>query len=109
MTIVTILFVIALVGVVLAASYDIVLTNRGIQKGVAVEGNSWIDFIFGTNKPRLFDLILFETVIDLLMSGPAIYGFIGHNPILVCVTLGMFVAWIARHIQGGLAWAKLLK
>lgn len=86
------------------AAFDIILTNRGIKAGAGVEGNSWIVRLFGT-RPYLIDLWLYEVVIWLLMAAPL---FAWNNPALVGGSIGMFLAFGGKHIQGGLKWRLLL-
>jgi hypothetical protein len=105
----TILFIVLLLVMVGCAIFDNTLTRKGIEKGVAVEGNTWLDTIFGTNKPSSLDLYLFEVIAIAIICAPAAFGYGFHIPALVYGSCGGFVARSVQHIKGGLAWIKLLK
>jgi hypothetical protein len=102
-------FVILLLVMIGCSIFDNTLTHKGIEKGVAVEGNTWLDTIFGTDKPTLLDLYLFEIIAIAIICIPAGFGFAFHIPALVYASCGGFVARSVQHIKGGLAWIKLLK
>lgn len=103
-----IIFLLALVFLVVCASFDIINTHRGLIRGLAVEGNSWIVAIFG-NKPSLLALYVFDVVIWVLMAVPGVLGLHFENYALLGASIGAFLAFGGHHIQGGLKWGLLLQ
>jgi hypothetical protein len=89
-------FLVSFVILSAATTYDIYQTRKGIVAGVAVEG---FTFLVGP-RPSTLALILRDGGIGL---GLAAFGFL-YLPL----SAGMMLGYAARHIQGGLAWKKLL-
>jgi hypothetical protein len=89
---------------VVADIYDIKMTEKGIKKGVAVEGFDWLV----GEKPSSKHLYMRDLGLIVVTACPALVIFLLGN---VPVAFGCLLAPVAvaiRHIQGGLAWKKLL-
>jgi hypothetical protein len=85
--------------------YDVILTEKGIRAGVAVEGNT---FLVGS-KPSAVALYLRDILVAGIATVPCVLALSFHNlPIFWGCLVAPVVAGV-KHILGGLAWAKLLK
>jgi hypothetical protein len=85
--------------------YDVELTERGIRKGIAVEGFTWLV----GQKPSAEALYFRDSLIICLATAPAIAALAtGHAPLFWGALAGP-VVMAAKHIQGGLAWRYMLK
>lgn len=85
---------------------DVRLTDRGIKKGVAVEANRFIVWMYG-RKPNLVELY----TANFLISAPMLVsGILGHQlnlDILIWMSLGSMISFGAKHLRGAYRWAKL--
>ena len=104
----TILFLIALAGLVATTQYDVSMTDKGIRAGVSVEGNKLIVKLFGP-KPTLLQDYVGAALLDSFMLAPAVIGLVFHNVVFFGLGMGAMLGYSARHVRGGLAWKKLLK
>lgn len=86
---------------------DNAISVVGIRSGVAVEGNTLLVKLAGTDKPPVTAYILYGSGEALLLSIPAIVGIALHRPPWGIVSCGPWIAMIARHIQGYESWRKL--
>ncbi len=102
-----ILFAIAVALAVAADLYDVILTEKGLKAGVAVEGNS---FLLGeTNtKPTALQLYRRDAIVIAMASAPALAVYLMGAPDVAYGFLAGPVVAAIKHIQGGRAWAKLL-
>jgi hypothetical protein len=98
-------FAAAVATAIAADVYDVRNTEVGLKAGVAVESFDWL---VGT-KPSATRLYLRDLGLIAAASIPALALFLlGSVPAAFgCLAAPLAVA--ARHIQGGLAWKKLLK
>jgi len=84
--------------------FDISETVKGIAKGVAVEGNTWL---VGP-KPSAKALWLRDTLVNALACAPALVAwFLGVHPAAYGFLVAPVISGI-KHVQGYLAWKKLL-
>lgn len=99
------LFAIAVAAAIAADVFDVKMTEKGIQAGVAVESFDWLV----GSKPSAARMYMRDLGLIALVSSPALVLFLlGSVPAAIgCLAAPLAVA--ARHIQGGLAWKKLLK
>jgi hypothetical protein len=89
-----------------ATSFDVEATTRGLQLGLAEEGNPIIRKLFGP-RPARFDLYLYEWTFFVL--GVFLYLLAMHFGSWKFEALiwgGLFGASVG-HVRGGLAWHKL--
>lgn len=89
-----------------AGAFDAYETIIGLKKGVALEGNSVINFIAGASKTRVpgaWAVILFNVVRTIAFMA---LGFI-HNPAIIGGAFGALGASAASHIQAGIKWRFL--
>lgn len=98
------IFFAALAFCIAGASFDIIMTNRGLRANLAVEGNGWIVKLFG-NKPSLLQLCLYEVGKVGMICAPTL-GW--NNPALVGGSIGGLLAVGGLHIIGALKWRLLL-
>jgi hypothetical protein len=97
--------IVALTFAVLCDVYDTTISEKGIKSGVAVEANyTWL---YGTDKPSLFQYYIVNLPIVFLTAVPAVVLYFLHNPGLFYGALAGPIAIGAKHIQGGLEWRKL--
>lgn len=94
----------ALSAAVAGEVFDVTLTVRGIKAGVAVEGTS---YLIG-DKPSARALYLRDigiTMLPMFVAGLLAVHY--DHPIGYGVAT-WFAVLAVKHIQGGLAWRKLL-
>lgn len=85
--------------------YDVSMTEKGLKAGVAVEGDTWLV----GKTPSTLALYLRDSLVLVLCAAPSIAFYLAHNtPLAWGAAIGP-VPYGIHHIQGGLAWAKLLK
>jgi hypothetical protein len=98
------LFALAVSAAIAADVYDVHMTEKGIKAGVAVESFDWLV----GSKPSATRLYMRDLGLIALASMPALVIYLcGGTPAAFgCLMAPLAVA--ARHIQGGLAWKKLL-
>jgi hypothetical protein len=85
--------------------YDVVLTERGIKAGVAVEAFDWLV----GSKPTAVALYLRDSLITAFAMLPAIVvGLVFHNQAAFYGCLAAPVVLGIKHIRGGRAWTNLL-
>ena len=85
--------------------YDVIMTEKGLKAGVAVEGNTWLV----GSKPSATALYLRDSLVNLLATAPSLVSLVlGSTPaaygFLICPAISGI-----KHVLGGLAWNKLLK
>lgn len=92
---------------VVADVLDSYYTNKGIKAGVAVEGNSYIVALAGTDKPSFLKVLLISMLIPILPVG--ILGLIvGYGSPAAIVFSTMLVLTGIKHVNGARAWVNLL-
>jgi len=86
---------------------DSVISVKGIKAGVAVEGNTWINAIFKTNKETATDYVLYDLIEAVGLSVAGIVALV-HPAFYLGLFLssGMYIGMGVKHIQGVLAWKK---
>ena len=85
--------------------YDVVMTEKGLKAGVAVEGNDWLV----GQKPSAVALYLRDNLTLALCVLPSLLaGLWAHNLPVAYGLAFMPIPYGIHHIQGGRAWAKLL-
>lgn len=99
------LALVAALGFAIAADiYDVVLTEKGIKAGVAVEGNT---FLVG-QKPSAVALYLRDSLVTGIATTPCILALVyGNKPLFYGFLVAPVVAGV-KHIRGGRAWRNLL-
>lgn len=90
-----------------AAMLDTWISDVGVKSGVAVEGNTWLDWLSGSNKPSTKAYILYALGEAVVLSGFAIFGAVTGNPYAALISCGPWIAMIVKHLQGYVAWRKL--
>lgn len=98
-----VVFCIALAAVVLSNIYDVVLTERGIKAGVAVEGFTWLV----GQKPTAVALYLRDSIFNALFAALPLV-FYKVNPAVAYGSITGLVVITIKHVLGGRAWANLL-
>ena len=100
-----ILLLISYAFMIAADIYDVIMTTEGIKAGVAVEGNTWL---IG-DKPTALQLYARDSLVMVFCLAPSVVAhFLGNDPIAYGGLVSPVIFGI-KHIQGGLAWKKLLK
>jgi len=85
--------------------YDVTETVKGLAKGVAVEGFTWL---VGSDKPSVTALYLRDGLVIVLATLPAVFCLVFHSqPFFYAALSGPIVAAV-KHVLGGRAWAKLI-
>jgi hypothetical protein len=102
------IFIVILISVAFCEAcgiYDATMTEKGLKAGVAVEGFDWLV----GKKPSAVALYLRDNLLLGLCSLPAILcATVFHNVPLAYGACISPVLYGIKHIQGGLAWKKLL-
>src|SRR5208282_2033113 len=99
------LLIISVVFCVVCGVYDVMMTQKGLKAGVAVESNTWL---IG-DKPSAKALYLRDALLLLFCITPALFfAFVFHNVPLQYAGLVSPVVYGVKHILGGLAWRALL-
>ena len=81
---------------------DATWTTKGIQAGIAVEGNTLITRIAGTCKPALWQLLLIDGSLRIALLG---VGFIpSDTPAFEAAAIGMLLVAGIKNIQGSREW-----
>lgn len=97
--------ILALAFATVADTLDDRITQKGIDAGLAVEGNTYIDKIFHTNKPTLAQRLLvnFAIIVGLTILGMCLLpaGFLVFAPIAGLIVTGI------KHMNGWRDWQKL--
>jgi hypothetical protein len=84
---------------------DTVIALRGLAKGVAVEGNTLLVWLAGTERPSLKDYILY----DLGEVGVLSLGLIAlwtSRPELVALSIGPYIGMGVKHWLAVRSWMK---
>jgi hypothetical protein len=93
---------------VLSMVADSTISVKGIKAGVAVEGNTWIDTLFGTVKETPMDYVLYDLLEAAALSAAGVIALIHPAFYLgLFLTSGLYLGMTVKHIQGVLAWMKL--
>lgn len=103
--------IIALIADAIFGAMDALITDRGIRKGLGIEGNSWITGLWRTTRPKLWQLFVFNWLQCTVLGSFAIAGGFVADP----YTSGIFffmsaVGWYvdtAKHIIGWHSWKRL--
>lgn len=90
----------------ITASLDWWISAVGVQTGKAVEGNSLVVKIFGTDKPSAKDYVLYGVGEAFVLSIPALFELVTGNPYAALISAGPYTAMIVKHLQGYKAWRK---
>jgi hypothetical protein len=92
---------------VLSMIADSTVSVKGIKAGVAVEGNTWINALFGTNKETPKDYAVYDLIEAVGLSAAGIVALL-HPAFHLGLYLssGMYIGMGIKHIQGVLAWKK---
>lgn len=94
------LLIIAVAFCIACGLFDQLETVKGIAKGVAVEGDTWL---VGT-KPSFLALFARDTLVLVFCTAPSVIGQLIHNPGIAYGLLIMPVIYGIKHILGGLSW-----
>lgn len=102
-----VLFVLAVV----AAAADASETEIGIKAGVAVEGNSAIDWIWRTQKPTFGETFAYDLVRLGIFAGLGVAGELVHGKLTFGIpfAIAALIALGLKHYQGARQWAWLIK
>lgn len=101
-------FITAFAFYIISMILDNAISAVGIKSGVAVEGNTWINGLFGTDKETAWQYVIYGSLEALLLSATAIVSLV--HPAFY---LGLWLsggAWIGmgiKHLQGFSEWRKL--
>lgn len=95
----------ALIIAVAGDVYDVIMTEKGLKAGVAVEGN---DFLVDS-KPSALALYLRDSVILAFCLVPTVLSAAFGNMPVAYGSLIAPVVYGIQHILGGLQWRALLK
>ena len=98
------LFGLSLVAVVAADIYDVVMTERGLKKGVGQEANTWLV----GSKPSAIALYLRDSLTIAAVAAVPLGLFLGGSIPAAFGTLAGLGVLAAKHIHGGLQWRTLL-
>lgn len=95
--------IVAIVFLIIGCSLDTYITDKGIRKGVAVEGNTMIQHFFGF-KPSLRQLIMFW----VSFYSPFIIASLVFNRItqLAVLFISMFSVMAVKHTKEYFNWRK---
>lgn len=88
----------------IAAYVDIHYTSLGITKGVGIEGNELISYLFGP-KPTTKQLWIFEVVVTGILGACALSQVYVLSPF--CVG-GLILRCVIGHLLAARKWHKLL-
>jgi hypothetical protein len=91
-----------------ATAVDIMYTVEGIVKGVAVEGNQLIVWLFGP-RPTELDLCLHGAVTWIIPFGVALFGWASGVSWLCWLMSGAMAGFGISHLQAAYEWKRLLK
>jgi hypothetical protein len=98
------IFIAALAFYVGCDIYDVVLTEKGIKAGVAVEGNT---FLVG-EKPSAVALYLRDAFVTGLVTAPCAIALAVHNAPFFWGGLVAPIICGVKHVIGGRNWSILL-
>ncbi len=84
--------------------YDVLMTEKGLKAGVAVEGNTWLV----GSKPTAITLYLRDSLTAVLATAPSIVTYAMGSTAGAYGLLIMPVVYAVKHVLGGRQWAKLL-
>ena len=93
------IFLIAGIFYVICMFLDSFFSVKGIKAGIAVEGNTLLNKIFGTDKETARDYVLYDAVELVALSAAFYLG--------LWLSAGAYVGMGIKHLQGALAWHKL--
>ena len=86
--------------------YDVIMTEKGLKAGVAVEGDTWL---ISSDKPSALALYLRDSIVLAFCVAPtALCATVFHNIPLAYGALISPVVYGVKHVQGGLQWRTLL-
>lgn len=86
-----------------ASAFDALETVTGLRKGVAVEGNSIINWLGGSDKPPAWAIWTFNTARIVLAAALGLVP----NPAFTGAAFGALITFTIGHIQAGRKWAYL--
>lgn len=90
-----------------ASTLDTWISDVGVKSGIAVEGNDWLNWFAGSNKPSTKAYVLYSIGEAAVLSSFAVFGAATANPYCAIISCGPWIAMIIKHIQGYRAWRKL--
>lgn len=93
-------------------AYDAYMSDKGIRRGVAVEGNRMITWIAGTMTPTFWQLYAIDAgvirvpllLLALFLPSPG-----GLPEAWRAAGIGGFVSLGVKNILGGRKWARLMR
>ena len=86
--------------------FDVGYTEKGIAKGVGVEGNEFVTTLDGT-KPSYVFLYIWNFVFIAALG--AVGFLLGHNPAVAGAVPAILAADAGKHYLGGRLWKALLE
>ena len=102
------IFLIAGIFYVICMFLDSFFSVKGIKAGIAVEGNTLLNKIFGTDKETARDYVLYDAVELVALSAAGIVSLLYPAFYLgLWLSAGAYVGMGIKHLQGALAWHKL--
>jgi hypothetical protein len=99
-----ILFSICLAAAVATDIYDVIMTEKGLKKGLALEAFTWL---VGP-KPSALKLYLRDSLVTGLVAAVSLIIFLTGVQAAAFGMLSGLVVLAIKHIHGGRQWAKLL-
>jgi hypothetical protein len=90
----------------IASVYDVSSTEKGIKRGVGVEGNEVVTTLARTDKPGSLFLYLWNFGFITLIA--ALGSFV-NNPAVTGFSIAVLAVDAAKHVIGGYKWNVLLR
>lgn len=103
----TLLYLVALMLDGIAGFLDAHITDLGIRKGIAVEGNELLTKLSGTVRPKFWQINVYNFGQMLVLSVPGIFGIFYNNNPLIFLSAVMLATDAAGHVKGFFQWRKL--
>lgn len=103
-----ILLAIAAIADLVCGLVDAKTTAKDLPTGVAVEGNKVIDFLFGTNKPSLTELIAFNVAQTVLFATVGVVATMFGVWAFAGGAIGGLFATAGKHLVGAANWKYLV-
>jgi len=91
----------------IAGFFDAHITDIGIRKGVAVEGNEFMTKLFRTVRPKFWQISVYNFGQTALLSVPGVFGIVYNNNPLIFLSAVMLSTDAAGHVKAFFAWRKL--
>ena len=83
--------------------YDVVMTEKGLKAGVAVESFTWLV----GSKPTAVALYLRDSLCMAMAAAPSIIAYAMGSTAAAYGMLAAPAVYAVKHVLGGLAWRKL--